>query len=192
MVQWWCCSTLTNYYTPNCLLFRADSFFNSNVLTSQWVASATMIPRSRQCSKLALVDCPRDSHCFSPTYLTMDCNRLPLTGLNASVYTGLNDQKLSVHGYGMDGNLWMHLFHENRSAVLIYKGYNNCQTKCVKVINQSYWEAMNYEMRQGQSGKIKPMNISNFMDIPVLVFYDTGINAGAAQVSEREYQSNEM
>ena len=34
---------------------------------------------------------------------TTDCHRLPLTGLNASVYTGLNAQKLG--GIGMDGPL---------------------------------------------------------------------------------------
>ena len=28
-------------------------------------------------------------------YLTIDCHRLPLTGLNASVYTGLNVQAIS-------------------------------------------------------------------------------------------------
>ena len=32
-------------------------------------------------------------------YLTTDCHTLPLTGLNASVYTGLNAQKLKVDGW---------------------------------------------------------------------------------------------
>ena len=39
--------------------------------------------------------------------LTIDCHRLQLTGLNASVYTGLNVQKIQVDGIGlgMDENL---------------------------------------------------------------------------------------
>ena len=40
-------------------------------------------------------------------YLTIDRHRLPLTGLNAPVYTGLNVQKIYKWGDGvgwMDGN----------------------------------------------------------------------------------------
>ena len=63
-------------------------------------------------------------HRSAMIYLTIDCHRLPLTGLNASVYTGLNVQKLKVGWMGWDlgRNLWKHLFHEHLSAVLIIQG----------------------------------------------------------------------
>ena len=53
-------------------------------------------------------------------YLTIDCHRLPLIGLNAPVYTGLNAQKLHKLD-GWMGSLWKYLFYEHRFAVLIIK-----------------------------------------------------------------------
>ena len=59
------------------------------------------------------------------------CHILPLTGLNAFVYTGLNAQKLYISGWydgwmgrRSDGNLWQHLFWKNlRTAVLIMETF---------------------------------------------------------------------
>ena len=42
-------------------------------------------------------------------YLTIDCHRLPLIGLNAPVYTGLNAQKLFISGLGRVGMGWKSL-----------------------------------------------------------------------------------
>ena len=62
-------------------------------------------------------------------YLATDCDILPLTGLNASVHTGLNAQKLYVDRIGWMGvsEVRTHLSYEieQRSAMLIIE-YSGC------------------------------------------------------------------
>ena len=49
-------------------------------------------------------------------YLTIECHRPPLCGSNASVYTGLNAQKLNYVERGWVGNFRKHLSYEHSSV----------------------------------------------------------------------------
>ena len=78
-------------------------------------------------------------------YLTIDCHRLPLTGLNAPVYTGLNVQKIYKWG---DGVGWM-----DGNSLKVPLLWANIKMNITPNINDRYLIGHDYGRKQATGGR---------------------------------------